>query len=96
MGWKSSGVDRFDLRPPLQGQTRIAKLKSAYNSLIFVLEVWDGKPTYRKSWARNLLVWTDLTLDPYGVVRFGLGPLLQGQKRMAKLIRAYNSLIIGP
>ena len=24
----------FDLRPPLQGQTRIAKLKSAYNSHI--------------------------------------------------------------
>ena len=34
MGWKSSGVDRFDLGPPLQGQMRIAKLKSAYNSLI--------------------------------------------------------------
>ena len=33
MGWKS-GVDRFDLRPPLQGQMRIAKLKSVYNSLI--------------------------------------------------------------
>ena len=31
---ESSGVDRFDLGPPLQGQTRIAKLKSAYNSLI--------------------------------------------------------------
>ena len=25
---------RFDLRPLVQGQTRIAKLKSAYNSLI--------------------------------------------------------------
>ena len=35
MAWKSSGVDRFDLGPPLQGQTRIAKLTSAYNSLIF-------------------------------------------------------------
>ena len=96
MSCEFSDVVRFDLGPILQGQTRIAKLKSAYNSLIFVLEVWDGKPTYRKSWARNLLVWIDLTLDPYGVVRFGLGPLLQGQKRMAKLIRAYNSLIIGP
>ena len=32
----------------------------------------------------------------FGVDRFDLGPLLQGQKRMAKLIRAYNSLIIGP
>ena len=34
MGWESSGVDGFDLEPLLQGQTRIAKLKSAYNSLI--------------------------------------------------------------
>ena len=34
MGWKSSDVVRFDLGSLLQGQTRIAKLKSAYNSLI--------------------------------------------------------------
>ena len=34
MGWGSFGVVRFDLGPLLQGQTRIAKLKSAYNSLI--------------------------------------------------------------
>ena len=34
MGWKSFGVVRFDLGPLLQGQMRIAKLKSAYNLLI--------------------------------------------------------------
>ena len=34
MGWESSGVVRFDLGPLLQGQTGIAKHKSAYNSLI--------------------------------------------------------------
>ena len=34
MGWESSDVIRFDLGPFLQGQTRIAKLNSAYNSLI--------------------------------------------------------------
>ena len=34
MCWESSGVVAFDLVPSLQGQTRIAKLKSAYNSLI--------------------------------------------------------------
>ena len=34
MGWESSGVVEFDLGPLLQGQTRIAKLKSAYNLLI--------------------------------------------------------------
>ena len=33
----------------------------------------------------NLLVWSDLTLDP----------LLQGQTSIAKLKSAYNSLIIG-
>ena len=34
MGWESFGVVRFDLRPFVQGQTKIAKLKSAYNLLI--------------------------------------------------------------
>ena len=36
MDWESSGVVEFDLGPLLQGQMRIAKLKSAYNSLIIV------------------------------------------------------------
>ena len=44
------------------------------------------KPTYRKSWAGNLVVWLDLIL----------GPLLQGQTKIAKFKSAYNSLIIGP
>ena len=34
MCWESFGVVRYDLGPLLQGQTRIAKLKSADNSLI--------------------------------------------------------------
>ena len=34
MGRESFVVVRFDLGPLLQGQTSIAKLKSAYNSLI--------------------------------------------------------------
>ena len=34
MGLESCGVVRFDLGLRFQGQTRIAKLKSAYNSLI--------------------------------------------------------------
>ena len=34
MGWESSGVVGFDLGHLLQDQTRTAKLKSAYNSLI--------------------------------------------------------------
>ena len=39
-------------------------LKVLVTRLLLVLEVWDGKPTYRKSWAGNLLVWSDLNLDP--------------------------------
>ena len=34
MGWDSFSVVRFHLGLLLQGQLRIAKLKSAYNSLI--------------------------------------------------------------
>ena len=34
MGMESFDVVRFDIVPLLQGQTRIAKVKSAYNSLI--------------------------------------------------------------
>ena len=60
-------------------------LKVLITRLLLVLEVWDGKPTYRKSWAGNLL----------GVVRFGLGLLFQGQTRIAKLKSAYNLLVIG-
>ena len=53
--------------------------------LLLVLDIWNGKPTYRKSWAGILLV-----------VTFDLGPLVQGQMRIGKLKSAYNSLIIGP
>ena len=34
--------------------------------------------------------------ESFDIVRFDLGPLLQGQTRIAKLKSAYNSLIIGP
>ena len=45
--------------------------KVLISPLLLVLEVWDGKPTYRKSWAGNLLVWSDLTLDPSFKVKRG-------------------------
>ena len=80
MDWESFGVVGFDLGLLLQGQTRIAKLKSPYiTRLLFVLEVWDRKPSYRKSWAGNLLVWSDLTLDPAFKVK-------QGQPNLKVLI----------
>ena len=71
MGWESFGMVEFDLGPLLQGQTGIAKLKVLITRLLLVLEVWDGKPTYRKSWPGNLLVWSDLTLDPSFKVKRG-------------------------
>ena len=52
MGWESFGVVGFDLGPCLQGQTRIAKLESAYNLLIMVLEVWDGKQPIGNHWLK--------------------------------------------
>ena len=37
-------------------------LKVLITCLLLVLEVCDGKPTYRKSWTENLLVWSDFFL----------------------------------
>ena len=37
-----------------------------------------------------------MVLEYFGMVRYDLGPLLQGQMRIAKLKSAYNSLIVGP
>ena len=75
MGWESTfDVVRFDLGPLLQGQTRTAKLKSAF--LLLVLQVCNVKPTYRKSWAGNLLIWSYLTLSPSFKVK-GVQPNLK-------------------
>ena len=55
MGWESFGVDGFDLGLLLRGHTWIANTKSAYSSLII---------HHRKSCGVNLLMLSDLTLDP--------------------------------
>ena len=86
MGWESSDVVRFDLGPLLQGQTRIAKLKSAYNSLIIGPRGLQCETN----------LWEIMDWESSDVVRFDLGPLCQGHRRIAKLKSAYNSLIIGP
>ena len=63
MGWECSDVFSFDLGSFLQGQTRIAKLKSAYNELIIGPRGLQCKQTYGKSWPGNIM-WSDLTLCP--------------------------------
>ena len=44
---------------------------------------------------RKLLYKLNFLFRGPGVVRFDLGPLLQGQTRIVKLKSAYHSLIIG-
>ena len=63
MSWESSDVFRFDLGPPFQGQTR-PNIKVLITCLLLVLEVCNVKPTYRKSCAGDLLMWSDLALGP--------------------------------
>ena len=86
MSWESSCVVGFDLGPRLQGQARIAKLKSAYNS--------PNIGPRGLGWYTN--IYDIMGWESFGVVGFDLGPLLQGQMSVAKLKSAYNSLIIGP
>ena len=84
MGRESSSVVRFDLGPLLQGQMRIAKLKCAYNSLIYLIVPGGLKCETN---LQEIMGW-----ESSEVVRFDLGPLLQGQTRIAKC--AYNWLIV--
>ena len=86
MGWKSSGVVMFDQGPLLQGQTSIAKHKSAYNSLIIGARGLEWYTNIQK-----IMGW-----ELSGVVKFDLGPLVEGQTSIAKLKNTYNSLSIGP
>ena len=75
MSWEFFYLVRFGLGPLSQGQTRIAKLKSAYNLLIIG--------------ARGLQCETNLSKimgwESSDVFRFDLGTLLQGQTMIAKL-----------
>ena len=59
---------RFDHGPLLQGQTRIAKLKSAYNLLII-----DPRGLHCETNLQDIVGWE------FSDVLFDLWPLLQGQ-----------------
>ena len=49
MGWESSGVVGFDLGPSFKVKRGQPNLKVLITRLLLVLDVWDGKPAYRKS-----------------------------------------------
>ena len=57
--------------PPSRSNEYSLKLKVLITRLLLVLEVWNGKPTYRKSWPGNHLVWSDLTFHPSFKVKQG-------------------------
>ena len=81
MGCESFGVVGFDLKPLLQGQTRIAKPKSVHNWLII------GS----RGLQCQIMGW-----EFFDVIRFDLWPLFQGQMRIAQINHAYFSLICVP
>ena len=62
------------------------KLKSAYNSPIIGVRALQCETN----------LYEIMGSESFDVVRFDLGPLPQGQTRIAKLKSAYSSLIIGP
>ena len=51
--------------------------------LLLVLEIRDGKPSYRKSWDVNFLVWLE----------FFIGPLLQDRARILYLQYFFNYVL---
>ena len=96
MGWESSGVVGFDLGILLQGQMRTAKLKSAYNSLIIGPRGLGWLIIGPRGLQCEANLYEIMCCESSDVVRFDLGPHLQGETRIAELKSAYNSLIIDP
>ena len=86
MGWECFDVVRFHLGSLHQGQTRIANLKSPYNSLVIGPRGLQCETN----------LWEIMGWESSDVVTFDLGPLLQGQMRIANLKSGYTLLIIGP
>ena len=84
MGWESFDMVRFDFGPLHQGQTRIAKLKSAYN--LFII---GPRSLQCETNLQEIMGW-----ESFDVVTFGLGPLLQGQMRTAELKSAITCLLL--
>ena len=77
MGWESSGMVGFDLRPLLEGEMRTAKLKSAYNSLIIGPRGFGALSLrwiqFRRTDALGLvylLFWLFIILDPFEICQY--------------------------
>ena len=64
MGWEFLMWLDLTFDPSFKAKQGYPNLNELIARVLLVLEVCNVKPTYRKSWAGNLLVWSDLTLDP--------------------------------
>ena len=71
MGWECFDEVKFDLGPSFRVKRGHSNLKVLITRLLLVLEVCNVKPTYRKSWSGNLLIWSDLILGSSFKVKRG-------------------------
>ena len=72
----------------------LSVMKSSYNMLLLVLEVCNVKQSHRKSWAGNLLMWSDLTLDPSFKVKQGYPNLKVLITRLLLVLVSNNNIYI--
>ena len=71
-------------------------LKVLITRLLLVLDVCNMKPTYRRSWARNLLMFSDLTLEPSFKVKqwfTGFGELSFREYNFALVLRCIGLVL---
>ena len=62
--WLSHNIVKLQTCSSLHGRVIATLTKVLITHLLLVLEVCNMKPTCRKSWARNFLMWSNLTLGP--------------------------------
>ena len=61
------------LDPSIKVKRGYPNLKVLIADVLLVLEVCNVKPFHRKSWARNLLMWSDFTLGSFKVKQWLIG-----------------------
>ena len=93
----STTLQTFDLEAPHSRSssecqsTRCNRLfKVPLSPLLLLEEFWLCKPTYRKSWARNLLMWSDFTLDPSFKVKQGYPNIKLCLTHLLLVLEVYN------
>ena len=89
MGCESFDVVGFDLGPSFNVKFRIPDLELVITCLLSVPEVCSVEPTYRKSWAVNLLMWSHLTFGTELPVK----KFIQNQPLLKTLIKLLPAML---